>query len=209
MRISWRAGAVVAMVGLVLQGCAHSNIARYSEGKPELVIEEFFSGTTTAIGTVSNRSGQVIRRFRARAIGSWSEADRTITVEETWYWDDGSVEPRLWRWEKLGDGRWRGFEDDLTGPATGVASGNTVHWKYAMGVDTNDYGRLTVSADDVMHLVDENNIVNLVDMYFFGFYVGQVVLHIQRGDDRRIEPWPPRPEAVGSRRGAPLKVSKM
>ena len=58
-----------------------------------------------------------------------------------------------------------------------------------MAVDTYDYGKLSIVADDVMHLVDEQNLINLVDMYYFGFRVGRIVLHIQRGD-RPIEPWP-------------------
>jgi len=186
-------------LGLLVLACASYPSERYAAGEPVLELERFFDGETTAVGTVTDRSGNVIRRFRARASGEWSSEAQALTVAETWYWDDGEVEPRLWRWEKRGGGRWAGFEDDLAGPAEGRAVGNTVRWSYAMAVDTNAYGRLTIRADDVMHLVDEDNIINLVDMYFLGFYVGKVVLHIERGDGRRIEPWSaPRPVGAGS-----------
>jgi len=180
-------GLVLASLWL---GCSAHRPSAYASGQPGLELEKFFDGSATAVGTLSNRSGTVIRRFRVRAQSSWSEEEQALTVDETWYWDDGEVEPRNWRWEKLSGRLWRGLEDDLTGPATGEVSGNTIHWRYTMGVETTRYGRLNISADDVMHLVDENNIVNLVDMYYFGIYVGQVVLHIEKGDERPIEPWP-------------------
>ncbi len=184
------AGLSLALVGGLTLACASPDYAIYAANEPRLALEDFFSGPTTAVGTLSDRSGNVIRRFRAKGDGSWSEEEQALTVAETWYWDDGEVEPRLWRWEKLPNGRWRGFEDDLTSPATGQTSGNIAHWTYSMRVDTNAYGRVRISANDVMHLVDSDSIINLVDMYFFGIYVGQVVLHIERGDSRTIEAWP-------------------
>jgi hypothetical protein len=192
---------LVALTGCVLVACASNDYARYASSEPALELERFFAGSTTAVGTVTDRSGNVTRRFRAKALGTWSEQDRALTVEETWYWDDGFVEPRLWRWEKQAGGVWRGFEDDLVGPAEGRAVGSIVRWAYSMGVDTNAYGRLTIFADDVMHLVDADNIINLVDLYYWGFYVGKVVLHIQRGDARSIEPWPvaPAPSSAEAR----------
>jgi hypothetical protein len=180
---------MAVLLGCLLAACASNDDAPHANGDPPLELERFFAGRTTAVGTLSDRSGDVTRRFRVTADGSWSEAERALTVKETWYWDDGEIEPRLWRWEKHDGGRWRGLEDDLVGEATGRALGNIVHWSYAMGVDTRAYGRITISADDRMHLVDPDNIINLVDMYFWGFYVGQVVLHIERGDGRPIEPW--------------------
>jgi len=181
--------ALLLSVGLV--ACASGLPARYADQQPTLELERFFAGPATAVGTVTDRSGRVTRRFRAKAEGSWSEAEQALTVAETWYWDDGEVEPRLWRWEKQADGRWRGLEDDLPEPAEGRATGSAVHWKYSMGVDTSAYGRLTLSVDDVMYLIDEDNIINLVDMYYLGLYVGRVTLHIERGASRPIEPWPP------------------
>jgi hypothetical protein len=185
-----RAEWILVWIVCLASACASTDVARYAAGEPVLDLEEFFDGRTTAVGTVTDRSGDVTRRFRATADGTWSEADQALTVKEAWYWDDGEVEPRLWRWEKQAGGVWRGFEDDLVGDAEGRAAGNTVHWKYTMVTDTNAYGRVNIFADDVMHLVDEDNIINLVDMYFWGFYVGQVVLHIQRGDGRDVGPWP-------------------
>jgi hypothetical protein len=179
------------LIGCLLPACAVSSRTPVASGPP-LELERFFSGRTTAVGTVSNRSGKVTRRFRAVADGVWSEQEQALTVRETWYWDDGEVEPRLWRWEKKSEQQWQGFEEDLTAPARGQALGSTVRWTYSMGVDTDAYGRVTIRADDVMHQVDADNIINLVDLSYWGFHVGQVVLHIQRGG-RAIEPWPASP----------------
>ena len=184
------------LIAALSLGCATSDYARGVPAEPALVLERFFDGITTAVGTVESRSGAVIRRFRARAEGSWSEEEQALTVRETWYWDDGEVEPRLWRWEKRGGGLWQGFEDDLVGDAMGRARGSQVRWSYSMAVDTNAYGQLTIAADDVMHLIDADNIINLVDMYYWGFYVGKVVLHIQRGEARSIEPFGPAPATL-------------
>jgi len=189
MRRSMKVLVLGVLLGCFAPACASNDYAQYAGGGPPLELERFFAGRTTAVGTVTDRSGNVIRRFRASADGSWSAEEQALTVKETWYWDDGEVEPRQWRWEKLDGGLWRGSEDDLVGSAEGRAVGNTVHWAYAMRVDTNAYGRIRIFADDEMHLIDADNIINLVDMYFWGFYVGKVVLHIQRGNDRNIEPW--------------------
>jgi len=113
---------VLAGVGALL-GCASNDVSRFAAATPVLELERFFDGPATAVGTVSDRSGNVTRRFRAKAESTWSEAEQALTVKETWYWDDGEVEPRLWRWEKKTSGLWKGFEDDVTGEAIGRAAG--------------------------------------------------------------------------------------
>ncbi len=175
--------AFLLVAVVFLSACSGNGHKVYQANLPAFDLKAFFSGNAVAVGTVSDRGGNVTRRFKAKAVSEWLEDRQAIKVTETWYWDDGEIEPRNWIWERKDNGQWLGYEDDLKGVGRGQVIGSTLHWDYVMYANTERYGRVPVRADDIMHLIDDNHIINLVDMYVWGFYVGQVVLHIEKVDN--------------------------
>ena len=151
-----------------------------NQNLPKLSIENFFSGNLIAKGVIKDYRGTVIRRFKATLDGTWQQ--NTLSLKEIWYWDDGDIQPRDWRWVKTSDHSWLGYADDVNGAAIGLVSGNITQWQYRMVVQSNQFGAIELTMKDVMYLIDDNSMINLIDMYKFGLPVGQVIIHIDRAD---------------------------
>ena len=128
-----RLSLFLAMLTLVgLQGCAGLSVERYSKEKPTLDLAQYFQGRTTGWGMVTDRSGEVTRRFVVQIDGHF--VGTTGVLDEVFDWSDGEKQRRIWRLEKIGPNRWRGTADDVVGEArVGLletrCTGDT-HWRY-------------------------------------------------------------------------------
>ena len=63
---------------LILSGCAQVSVNDYADLRPQLVLEEFFSGNLSAHGVVKNRGGKVIRTFNATIKAGWEDGVGTL-----------------------------------------------------------------------------------------------------------------------------------
>jgi len=160
----------------MLAGCSAS-IEDYSAETPALKLEDFFSGNLVAHGMIQDRSGKVTRRFRADLIGTWNGNEGVL--DETFYWDDGEVQKRVWNLTKVSENRYNGTAGDVVGVAEGTTAGNALHWVYQLEVPFND-GILEITLDDWMYLLDEDRLINKTEMRKFGFKVGELTLYIER-----------------------------
>ena len=71
--------AAAAMIGL--QGCAGPSVERYAQEKPALDLAQYFQGRTTGWGMVTDRSGEVTRRFVVQIDGRFE--GNTGVLDET------------------------------------------------------------------------------------------------------------------------------
>lgn len=169
--------SLLAFFILLLSGCASPGLERYAQEKPALVLEDYFRGQTTGWGMVTNRSGEITRRFVVTIEGRF-EGD-TGELDEAFVWSDGEKQRRVWRLQRTGPNQWRGTADDVIGEATGEIVGNVLRWRYTLAVPVR--GRTVhLDFDDVMVLIDDKVLMNKAEFSKFGFRLGEVTLAFQR-----------------------------
>lgn len=172
-------GAVAKLVLLSvavisLMGCSTA-IEDYQNETPKLKLETFFNGNLVAYGTVQDYSGKVVQRFRADIVGTWN-GDSGV-LDEVFYYADGTTDTRVWNLTKTGPNTYEGTAGDVEGIAVGTTAGNALHWVYDLTIEM-DGEPLTITLDDWMYLIDENNMINRTTMYKFGLPVGEITLYI-------------------------------
>ena len=123
----------------------------FSDGKPTLVLEEYFSEKTKAWGIFVDRFGTVKRQFTVDIDGSWNGEE--LVLDEKFHFDDGEKSTRVWTIVKTSDNTYEGRADDVVGVAKGMSSGNALNWKYKLNLKVGD-GTILVDFDDFLALED-------------------------------------------------------
>jgi hypothetical protein len=164
--------AAVAIAS-ALAGCGSRQINDYAAEKPVLELRDYFNGTLDAYGVFTDRSGKVVKRFTVVMKGTWTGDDGVL--DEDFSYSDGTVQKRIWRLKRLGNGKYSGVADDVVGTADGQQSGNAFNWTYTMAlpVDGKVY---EVQFDDWMYLMTDKVMLNKATMSKFGWRLGEVTL---------------------------------
>lgn len=168
---------VVFISLFILSSCTSIDVHTYSDYKPIMKPEVFFSGPMTAHGIVKNRAGKVIRYFNADIKGSWN--GESITLDEDFIFNDGEKQKRVWSITKQPDGSYVGTAGDVVGEAIGKISGNSMFLNYVLAIPYKD-GTINITIDDRMYLVEPNILINESKMTKFGVNVGEIILVIKR-----------------------------
>jgi hypothetical protein len=163
----------------VLSACSGPAVRDYQAEKPKLELDQFLNGELEAFGIVQNRSGEVVKRFRCHMAAKWEMVNQVLqgTIDETFYYSDGTTSKRIWVLNKTADNKYKGTAGDVIGEATGETSGNAFNWKYVLDVPL-DSGTIHLTMDDWMYLINDKVIINKTQMKKFGFKVGEVTLTI-------------------------------
>jgi Protein of unknown function (DUF3833) len=166
-RLSLLAGASL------LAACAGLEPSDYQSEKPLLDLKTYFNGTIDAWGVFQDRSGKVVKRFTVLMRCTW-QGD-TGTLDEDFFYSDGSRQKRIWTIRKLDANRYIGTASDVIGEAIGRAAGNALNWRYvlALPVDGTVYH---VDFDDWMYLIDDKVMLNRAVMSKYGVRLGEVLL---------------------------------
>ncbi len=162
---------------LLLTACGSVSVTDYEGGTPELILEEFFSGQLTAHGVVKDRSGRVIRHFRADIQASWENGVGTLV--EDFEFDDGELQQRTWTLTAAGDRRYTGTAGDVIGQGALQVAGNSVFLDYVLRIPYRG-GTVDVRVDDRMYLVSDDVLINESTLRKFGWRVGELLLVIRR-----------------------------
>ena len=161
----------------LVSGCSSVSINDYKDNKPAMVLETFFDGRLNAHGIVKNRSGKVIRYFNASIIASWS--DGVGTLDETFVFNDGEEQTRVWKLVKDAPGRYTASANDVVGSSTLNVAGNSIFLDYVLRIPY-DGDTLDVVVEDIMYLVSERMLINESIMKKWGFEVGKITLAIEK-----------------------------
>ena len=164
-----------AVLLLSLSSCSSVNINDYANNQPKFVLEEFFNGKLTAHGIIKNRSGKVIRYFNADINAYWQ--DGIGTLDESFQFDDGEVQQRIWKLTPQNDGSYIGTASDVSRDAIITTAGNSVFLDYVLETPYKE-GKLDIHIDDRMYRVSDTVVINESVMRKFGFRVGSITLAI-------------------------------
>ncbi|MDD2843873.1 MAG: DUF3833 domain-containing protein [Rhodoferax sp.] len=158
---------------LAMSGCSTPKVTDYAAQKPVLELRDYFNGTLDAYGVFTDRSGQVVKRFTVVMQCSW-QGDQGV-LDEAFSYSDGTTQRRVWRLQRLADGRYTGQADDVVGTAQGQQSGNAFHWTYTLALPVD--GRvIEVQFDDWMYLMTDKVMLNKAAMRKWGVGLGEVTL---------------------------------
>lgn len=158
---------------LAMSGCSTPKVTDYAAQKPVLELRDYFNGTLDAYGVFTDRSGQVVKRFTVVMECRW-QGDQGV-LDEAFSYSDGTTQRRVWRLQRLADGRFTGQADDVVGTAQGQQSGNAFHWTYTLALPVD--GRvIEVQFDDWMYLMSDKVMLNKAAMRKWGVGLGEVTL---------------------------------
>nr|WP_244323569.1 DUF3833 domain-containing protein [Salinivibrio costicola] len=172
-RIQW---ALLAVAALLLTACS-ADIEDYKARTPAFDLFEYFEGHTKAWGMVQDFSGEQRRRFEVDIIGT-VDGD-TLTLDESFVYDDGETQTRVWTITRHSEGTYSGTAGDIVGTATGVVEGNALNWRYDLVVPVGD-SEYQLHFDDWMFRQDSDHLFNVTSMRKWGIEVGKVTLFFQR-----------------------------
>jgi Protein of unknown function (DUF3833) len=172
-----RIGAAGAAAAIALAGCAGPQLADYAAEQPVFDFKQYFDGTLTAHGLVSDRGGKVLRRFEVTMRCDW--VGDAGTLDEQFEYSDGERQHRVWRVRKQTDGRFVGTADDVVGEAVGSSSGSAFNWRYTLKLPVRG-DVYEVQFDDWIHLINERTAINKAVMSKFGVRIGEVTLSFSR-----------------------------
>jgi hypothetical protein len=151
--------------------------ADFSDKEPQLVLEDYFLGNTSAWGIFQDRFGNLRRQFEVEIVGSMD--DGVLVLDERFIYDDGERETRVWRIDRLSEGNYVGIADDVVGMAVGRANGNALNWKYDLDLKV---GKRTwrVHFDDWMFLQSDGVLINRAKVTKFGLEIGEVTIFFSK-----------------------------
>ncbi|MDO8456726.1 MAG: DUF3833 domain-containing protein [Burkholderiaceae bacterium] len=175
--LSTLAASTVALGTPQLTGCASQSLADYATEKPTLDLRQYFSGTLDAYGVFTDRSGKVVKRFTVVMVCTWqgTPGSETGVLDEDFTYADGTKQRRVWKLQRLADGRYIGHADDVVGIANGQERGNAFQWGYTLNLPVDDKV-YEVQFDDWMYLMTDKVMLNKATMSKFGFKLGEVTL---------------------------------
>lgn len=173
----------LAMVVLALSGCASVGVQDYAGQKPRFDLKQFFDGPLQATGVFQDRSGKVVRRFKARLLGVWHGNHGELREHFRYAAGNMPDQERVWRLTVLGTHRFsgtgKGSVGDIIGTATGRGAGFALHWRYdvTLPVGKTHY---KVHFSDWMWRVDADTVIDRSTVTKFGFRVGELSMVIRK-----------------------------
>ncbi|MFT6898197.1 MAG: hypothetical protein ACJA13_002617 [Paraglaciecola sp.] len=161
--------ATVTSAVLLLTSCSTS-LQEYQDTTPAFSLKEYFNGDLTAWGIVQDYSRKLTKRFCVEIKATWQ--GNKGQLDESFYFNDGSQQSRVWEVEVKDDGSVTGTAGDVVGEAKGAALGSAFHWTYTLTVPI-DGTSYDFAIDDWMYQLDATHVMNRSYMQKFGVTVAE------------------------------------
>ena len=156
----------------IISGCAKEmSIDKFTDSKPEFILENYFDGKVEAWGLFHDRFGNLKRQFKVSITGT-RKSDQII-LDERFLYDDGEKDQRIWTIDILGQNKYHGRADDVIGVAKGESNGNALNWTYELLLKVKDK-TIKVTFDDWMFLQEKGILLNRAEVNKFGLNIGVV-----------------------------------
>ncbi len=166
---------ITILILIFLTGCSGNNMkpTDFKDQKPRLLIEEYLSGNVKAWGILQNRSGKVTRQFSADLNGNWD--GKQLILDERFVWNDGEIQKRQWKINKIDNHNYEGTAGDVVGTAKGYSYGPAFKFEYVLLVPVK--GReMKITFDDWIFMQDERVAINRATMTKFGIKVAELTV---------------------------------
>ena len=165
---------LLLMALLPLAACAGMEVKQFASGAPQMRLEEYFNGESTAYGIFFDRFQDLRRQFRVAMHGVWDGAD-TLKLDEYFTYDDGEKQERHWTFHRTGAATWEATAPDVIGAAQGQWSGNAYRMSYVADLKTGD-STVRLTFDDWLFRQSDKVVMNHARVTKFGLDVGEVQL---------------------------------
>lgn len=160
----------------LLLSCSAS-LEDYQDNTPAFNLKHYFSGNITAYGIIQDYTTKLTRHFCVDIIGHWQ--GNTGQLHETFYFNDGEQQLRVWKLKISENGKVTGTADDVVGEASGRAIGNAFNWKYDLRVPI-DESSYTFAIDDWLFALDKNRVMNRSYMRKIGVTVAEISIFFDK-----------------------------
>lgn len=185
-------------LSLGISSCTKKDFNELADGRPKLVLEEFFVGRSVAYGIFEDRFGNIRRQFRVNLSGQLD--GRKLILDEDFLYDDGERASRTWVIDSLGRGAngiflYEGQAADVNGTAQGKQLGNVLNWKYKIDLEMSGVS-LGVHFDDWFYKQDNDVAINRAYVTKYGVDIGSVTIVFIRGETAtslwplNLDEWP-------------------
>ena len=169
--------SILLIISLFLITSCSNNSAMKPEDfknkEPRLIIEEYLTGNVKAWGVLQNRSGKVTRQFSATLNGKWDGTQ--LVLDETFNWDDGEIQDRQWKINKIDEHNYEGTAGDVVGKAKGFSYGPAFKFEYVLLVPVKGK-EMKITFDDWIFMQDEKVAINRAKMTKFGIRVADLTV---------------------------------
>ena len=166
-------------VAILLASCSDNNMKPidFKDQKPRLIIEEYLSGNVKAWGILQNRSGKVTRQFSADLNGKWD--GKQLILDEKFIWNDGEIQTRQWKIDKIDEHNYEGTAGDVVGKAKGYSYGPAFKFEYVLLVPVKGK-EMKITFDDWIFMQDEKIAINRATLTKFRFKVGELTVFFKK-----------------------------
>lgn len=168
---------LLTILSISLCACSLQKIQDYKDQKPELKLEEFFSGKVNGTASFFDWAGRVKTRFQIALNGDWD--GQILTLNELITYSTGVKESRIWKIKKLTDSTYEGETTDVIGKAIIKISGNAAQWNYIFNVKVDD-STYALKFDDWMYLQEDGFLLNRAKARKFGIKVGELFIAMKK-----------------------------
>ena len=158
---------------IALSSCSEMKPIDFKDKKPRLIIEDYLSGDVKAWGILQNRSGKVTRQFSAELNGEWD--GKQLILNEKYIWNDGEIQTRKWKIDKIDEHNYEGTAGDVVGKAKGYSYGPTFKFEYVLLVPVKGK-MMKITFDDWIFKQDDKVAINRATMTKFGIKVAELTV---------------------------------
>ncbi|MFT5839437.1 MAG: hypothetical protein ACI9UT_001940 [Flavobacteriales bacterium] len=166
----------LVLITLFFLACS-SSLDDYENTTHVFDLPTYFDGEVTAWGIVQDYSNKLTRRFCVDIIATWQGNQGQL--HETFYYNDGELQVRIWELQIADDGSVTGGASDVIGEASGGSKGMAFNWHYTLSVPVGDT-EYDLFVDDWMFMMDENRMMNRSYMKKFGVTVAEVSIFFDK-----------------------------
>jgi hypothetical protein len=146
--------------------------ADYAISGPAFDIREQLNGPIICEGVIFGPTGRVSSRFEADVNASW--VGNVGTMKESFRYDSGTVQERVWTMTVGKDGAIRAEAPDVIGVGSGQQEGSAMMLNYRIKLGNADGGHV-LDATDWMYLTPSGSIMNRSQFRKFGIKVAELV----------------------------------
>ena len=177
------AAAAMVMIVLRLASFKSQSPDDYAAEANQFDLRTHLNGPIQCEGMIYGPLGRVTSRFVADMDVTWEGNVGTMT--ETFRYDSGSTQDRMWKLTLGNDGSIKAEAPDVIGVGRGMQEGSAVQLKYKIKL-SDDAGGHVLDTTDWMYLLENGTIMNRSQFRKWGIKVAELVATMRPANGRSL-----------------------